>query len=211
MDDHSRARGGYRRASDETWARARRDYQDGDPAEMVCARYDLKLSTLRARAATEGWRRMDAPEPDYVAEPVDLDSDEAANLPDYAEMAHVALIRFNRALQTGRAVEAASWMRLHQRLLALAAGPAQPGPGREPDPSTRIARRAAALERLALDVAATDPDDPVAVAAIEARMEALRTTVSDDSDDSDGVFPESEMTTATAPATPSRSPPPAGP
>ena len=209
-------RGGYRRVPEEIWACACWDYQQGDTAETVCARYDLALSTFRARAAAEGWRRVDAPGAGWTPEPVDLDSDEAADLPDYMDMARVALIRLNRALQTGRAAEAASWMRLHQKLLALAAAPgpaepAEPRPKPEPDPNIALARRAAALERLALDVAAADPDDPVAVAAIEARMAALGVPISDDSDDSDGVFPASEMTTAAAPATPSRSPPPAAP
>ena len=53
------ARDGYRVRSDAIWAAARRDYLAGDAAEAVCARYDLKLGTLRARAAREGWRRSD--------------------------------------------------------------------------------------------------------------------------------------------------------
>ena len=96
MDDHSHgARGGYRRASDETWARARGDYEAGHTGAAVCARYDLRPGTLRARASVEGWRRIDAPDP----EPVDLYSGEALDLPDYEAMALVALIRVNRALQ----------------------------------------------------------------------------------------------------------------
>ncbi|MFN4297307.1 MAG: hypothetical protein ACK4FB_10740 [Brevundimonas sp.] len=135
MDDHSTARGGYRRASDETWARARRDYEAGHTGVEVCARHDLRPSTLRDRARAEGWRRMDAPTLDHGPEPVDLDSDEALELPDYEEMALVALIRVNRALQAGRAAEAASWMRLHEKLDALAERPdpepAPPPPRRE--------------------------------------------------------------------------------
>jgi hypothetical protein len=135
MDDHSHgARGGYRRASDETWALARRDYEAGHTGEEVCARYDLRPGTLRARASVEGWRRIDAPDP----EPVDLYSGEALDLPDYEEMALVALIRVNRALQAGRAAEAGSWMRLHEKLTALAALPdPDPEPAPPPPPPPR--------------------------------------------------------------------------
>lgn len=157
MDDHSPAdtdspRGGYRRASDEVWDLARRDYQAGDTAADVCARYGLKISTLRDRAASGGWRRLDTP---HVApDPVDLDSDEAADLPDYGEMAHTALIRMNRALQAGRAVEAGSWMRLHEKLLAQAAGPdpepsPPPRPVFVPDHTNLEARQAAINARFA--------------------------------------------------------------
>ncbi|WP_262423397.1 hypothetical protein [Brevundimonas denitrificans] len=69
------ARGGYRRASDEVWDLARQDYQAGDTAADVCARYGLKVSTLRDRAASGGWRRLDTPH--AAPDPVDLDSDEA--------------------------------------------------------------------------------------------------------------------------------------
>ncbi|MFN3817038.1 hypothetical protein [Brevundimonas sp.] len=144
MDDHSHAgldagdsaRGGYRRASDETWARARRDYEAGHTGVEVCARHDLRPSTLRDRARAEGWRRIDAPTPDHGPEPVDLHSDEALELPDYEEMALVALVRVNRALKAGRAAEAGSWMRLHEKLTALAA---LPDPEQTPPPPPQSA------------------------------------------------------------------------
>ena len=179
MDEHSDGgRGGYRRASDETWALAQRDYQNGDTAWEVCARYDLRPSTLRDRARAEGWRRMDAPEP----EPVDLDSDEALALPDYEEMALVALVRMNRALKAGRAAEAGRWMRLHEKLTAMAERPdpaSKPAPREPPEPGFVVnehnieARQAAIHARFA---------------EMAAEEEARLARISDNSYNSDTVF-----------------------
>jgi hypothetical protein len=52
------ARDGYRVRSGAIRAAARRDYLNGDAAEAVCARYDLKPGTLRSRAAHAPRRRM---------------------------------------------------------------------------------------------------------------------------------------------------------
>ncbi|RZJ19551.1 MAG: hypothetical protein EON91_00470 [Brevundimonas sp.] len=200
------ARGGHRRASDATWARAREDYLAGDSAEMVCARYDLREGTLRHRAKVERWRRSDQPDP----EPVDLDAEIEAGLPDYGQMARHALVRMNRAVLRGRATEAASWMRLHQRLLALATQSAD-----QADKDAQAAEKAADkadeqrldhLNRLAKnigdlarDAAATDVDDPRQRRLIDLRLEKIQQfhavlfpdappPVSDKSDDSDPVF-----------------------
>lgn len=115
-----RARTGYHRVSDDAWARARADYLAGKSASVVCDRYGMRLSTLRNRAAAEGWRRQDQPEPD----PVDLEEERQAGLPDPADMAAHALIRLNRAILMGHATEAGRWMRLHVRLIELARRPA---------------------------------------------------------------------------------------
>ena len=112
-------RSGHHRASDATWARARADYLAGESAAVVCDRYGMRVSTLRNRAAAEGWRRQDQPEP----EPVDLDAELEAGLPDYADMAAHALIRLNRAILKGHATEAGRWMRLHRTLLDMARKP----------------------------------------------------------------------------------------
>ena len=114
------SRSGHHRASDETWARARADYLAGESAAVVCDRYGMRVSTLRNRAASEGWRRQDQPEP----EPVDLDAEMEQGLPDYADMAAHALIRLNRAILKGHATEAGRWMRLHRTLLDMARKPA---------------------------------------------------------------------------------------
>ena len=39
------------------WARAREEYEDGEPAPGICRRYGIGLSTFRERASREGWRR----------------------------------------------------------------------------------------------------------------------------------------------------------
>jgi len=204
------ARGGRRRASDAIWARAREDYLAGDSAEMVCARYGLREGTLRHRAKVEGWRRSDQPDP----EPVDLDAEIEAGLPDYGQMARHALVRMNRAVLRGRATEAASWMRLHQRLLALAAQSAD-----QADKDAQAAEKAADkadeqrlnhLNRhvknigdLARDAAAADIHDPRQRRLIDLRLEKIQQfhavlfpdsppPISDLSDDSDPVFPGRE-------------------
>ena len=120
-----RSRSGHHRASDATWARARADYLAGESAAVVCDRYGMRVSTLRNRAAEEGWRRQDQPDP----EPVDLEAELEAGLPDYADMAAHALIRLNRAILKGHATEAGRWMRLHRTLLDMARKPvARPAP-----------------------------------------------------------------------------------
>jgi hypothetical protein len=109
-------RGGYRRASDDVWAAARQDYLNGEAVNLVCARHGLARSTFYARGRDEGWLNQERGAP----EPVDLEAETAAGLPDYGDMARHALVRLNRAIEAGRGSEAAVWMRLHQRLLALA-------------------------------------------------------------------------------------------
>jgi len=127
-----RSRSGHHRASDATWARARADYLAGESASVVCDRYGMRVSTLRNRAAEEGWRRQDQPEP----EPVDLKAELEAGLPDYADMANHALIRLNRAILKGHATEAGRWMRLHRTLLEMARKPpAKPVPKSAPVPN----------------------------------------------------------------------------
>lgn len=70
---------GYRIRSDAVWTAARRDYLAGDAAEAVCARYDLKLGTLRAApraragaaatSRTSGPIRRTRPKPPRVLAP----------------------------------------------------------------------------------------------------------------------------------------------
>lgn len=113
---------GYDPRSDDTWALARRDYINGDSGTQVCDRYGLSLSTFNDRARREGWRRCDQPEP----APVPDDDPEADEPVDCAALAEDALVRVRRALRLGRAGEAASWMRLHEKLQArLEAGEAR--------------------------------------------------------------------------------------
>lgn len=101
---------GHAPRADSTWDLARRDYLDGDSRSQVCDRYGLSPSTFADRAKREGWRRCDQPDP-----APDPDDDPEADEPvDCAALAGEALIRLRR----GRAAEAASWMRLHDKLTA---------------------------------------------------------------------------------------------
>ena len=195
MDDPAGApaRDGYRVRSARIWAAARRDYLAGDAAEAVCARYDLKLGTLRARAAREGWRRSDME--DISPDPQD-DNEASKGLgaapPDLAQMAAQALMRLNRALQRGRAAEAASWLRTWRALSSvdLAAAVSEP----EPDPAATLEADLKAVAQVARDAAALSPDDHAGRRAIEARLAALKARldpeglISDDSDELDSVF-----------------------
>lgn len=100
--------------SPETWALARRDYLDGDSAEQVCDRYGLNLSTFNDHARRDGWRKCDQPDPP----PASDDHPDEDGPVDCAALAGDALVQVRRALRKGRAGEAASWMRLHEKLLA---------------------------------------------------------------------------------------------
>lgn len=197
--------GGYRRVSEAAWARAREDYLAGDAAETVCDRHGLALSTFRARARSQGWRRIDQPDP----EPVELDAEEEADLLDYARMARHALVRLNRAVLRGRAAEAARWMRLHTRLSDLAraaeatAAPPRPEPApkpvKAPDPQATALAKARTVQTLVRAVADLDPTDPTGRRLIDKSLAVLdaldRAPISDDSDDSDSVFPAAESET----------------
>lgn len=104
---------GHRIRARTTWLLARYDYLQGDSAPQVCDRYGLSESTLRHRARVEGWRRIDQPDPD----PVEDDADEGPV--DCQAMADEALTRVRAALRRRRPAEAASWMRVHEKLSAV--------------------------------------------------------------------------------------------
>jgi hypothetical protein len=184
---------GYRVRSARTWAAARRDYLAGDPAEAVCARYDLKLGTLRSRAAREGWRRSDVE--DVWPDPQD-ENEAPSSPPDLTQMAAQALMRLNRALQRGRAAEAASWLRTWRALSSVSLGDpallAAAAP--EPAPLSTLEQDLQEVAAVARDAAALSPDDHAGRRAIEARLAALKIrldpegAISDDSDELDSVF-----------------------
>lgn len=116
-------RGGYRIRSDETWEKAREAYAGGETAEEVAFRFDLGLSTLHARAREEGWRRSDQQDPgDYGGVTPRLDDGSCHIGADegYAALAERALTQLRRAMAQGRGGAAASWMRVHDRLIARA-------------------------------------------------------------------------------------------
>lgn len=105
---------GYTVHAQPTWDLAREDYLAGDSGTQVCERYGLNPSTFADRARREGWRKCDQPDPP----PVPDDDPEADEPVDCAALAEDALVRVRRALRRGRAGEAASWMRLHEKLTA---------------------------------------------------------------------------------------------
>jgi hypothetical protein len=189
---------GYRVRSARTWAAARRDYLAGDAAEAVCARYDLKLGTLRSRAAREGWRRSDME--DVWPDPQD---ETPETPPDLTRMAAQALMRLNRALQRGRAAEAASWLRTWRALSSVSLGDpallAAAEPKAELAPLSTLEQDLQEVAAVARDAAALSPDDHAGRRAIEARLTALKTrldpegAISDDSDELDSVFSPSPL------------------
>ncbi len=177
--------GAYRVRSGDTWDLAREAYLAGETAESICARFDLGLSNFRERARQGGWRRCD--QPDREPLPVDAGDDIDFDA-DYAELAEHALRQLRRAMARGRGSAAASWMRLHDRLLARAKETAaaerkaaEAAQARRRDES--LARLDAAsdaaqnIERLALRIAAADPRDSAGRAAIDAELARLDATL----------------------------------
>lgn len=178
-------RGGYRIRSDETWARARDAYLAGETAEEVAFRFDLTLGSLRHRARQEGWRRADQDDPE-TEERLDDRWGHISDDEGYASLAERALYQLRRAMAQGRGGAAASWMRVHDRLIARAEAEARRKLAEENEAAARIAReqalarrsaeRAAAALRDALDSTPADGSalDPEAqaeedvIAAIEA-------------------------------------------
>jgi len=122
---------GHAPRSQAAWDLARRDYLAGDSRTQVCDRYGLNPSTFTDRARREGWRKADQPDPP----PVPDDDPEADQPVDCAALAEDALVRVRRALRLGRAGEAASWMRLHEKLAARLEADREAGRRRE-----RVAR-----------------------------------------------------------------------
>lgn len=171
------------------WMRAREDYLAGATAETVCLRHGLAIGTLRARAAREGWRRCDQDEP--AAPPQDdshlsglgLSEDVDPGEDDYTVLSRRALVNVARAMGQGRAGEAGSWMRLHERLSRMAEaahdGPPAPQPTRppsppEPDPMLEVEEDIRAIQAMTRRLAAIDTSDPAARAAFEADMERMQ-------------------------------------
>jgi hypothetical protein len=207
-------RGGYRIRSDETWARARDAYLAGETAEEVAFRFDLTLGSLRHRARVENWRRLDQEDPDgsgyrsergsSLLEPGEgrLDDPRLDNRwghigddEGYAALAERALFQLRRAMAQGRGGAAASWIRVHDRLIARAeleeAREARKA-AQAAEAARLVAERAAAEVRAATAAraeanhalirdlgtavrqsAAIPPGDAVARAALDAELDRL--------------------------------------
>lgn len=179
----------WRTLSEAEWEAIRREYLAGVGARDLCDRHEIGLSTLRLKAREGGWRRADrAADSDlfpaeadaWPAADVDGDEDDAVyDLDDWPDMIATTRRHLRRAIASGRAAEAASWMRLHDRLranLPVETSTIPTPPPSVPDPviegvievATRIddiARRAAQ---------AADAADEATLAALQDEVIALK-------------------------------------
>lgn len=110
---------GLRCAPEDVWARVRDDYLAGLSAPECCRRHGVGLTTLRDRAAREGWRRIDQPwtppnRLDPWDEGVELELKVGGDLDkvELRELWYVAHRRMMRAVMRGDAVEALRWRRV---------------------------------------------------------------------------------------------------
>ncbi|QDH72400.1 hypothetical protein [Brevundimonas sp. M20] len=119
---------GLHSAPDEVWEQVRADYLAGWSAPACCRRHGVGLSTLRKRAAEEGWRRTDQPwttpngldrddEGLALEESVDGDLEQIP----LGELSVVAFQRMMRAVLHGNAMEALRWRRVHNVIQSEAA------------------------------------------------------------------------------------------
>ncbi len=108
----------YRIRSPETWNAARDAYLAGETAESVCARFDLGQRAFRARAAAEGWRRADQPDPEPLAATLE-DTDDLDDADD-AVLSHIARSQMARAARRGLVGEALRWARFGEAIQRMA-------------------------------------------------------------------------------------------
>ncbi|MBG7615807.1 hypothetical protein IWC96_11025 [Brevundimonas sp. BAL450] len=116
------------------WAAARDEYLAGSPAEAVCRRHDLRLSTFRRHAREQGWRRMDqepdapSPQDDPLVIPdgpsgASRDApqrDQQATPLTAVQMVEKAWSHVQAAVAAGRLIEARGWLRLYKDLKPFA-------------------------------------------------------------------------------------------
>tara|TARA_R110002167_G_scaffold363870_1_gene584861 strand:+ start:3812 stop:4351 length:540 start_codon:yes stop_codon:yes gene_type:complete len=95
------------------WDHARREYLAGVTAASICQRYGMSLSSFRLHARAGGWRRIDQPACDAPPEAGEYHPDDAVS---FADLADEAFLNIRRALGMGRASEAATWMRVYDKL-----------------------------------------------------------------------------------------------
>lgn len=114
-----------RSAPDSVWAAVRADYLSGMTAAEACRRHGVGRTTLRDRAAKEGWRRADQPwqplarlDPDdegaALSDSVGGDVDRLTN----EQLRDLAGRRMIRALLRGDAMESLRWRRVRAGLHA---------------------------------------------------------------------------------------------
>jgi hypothetical protein len=95
------------------WDHARREYLAGVKAATICQRYGMSLSSFRLHARVGGWRRVDQPTCEVPPEFGEYHPDDAVS---FADLADQAFLNIRRALGSGRAAEASTWMRVYERL-----------------------------------------------------------------------------------------------
>ncbi|MDP3405884.1 MAG: hypothetical protein Q8S03_14420 [Brevundimonas sp.] len=95
------------------WAHARREYLSGVTAASICQRYGMSMSSFRLHARVGGWRRMDQTDCDVPPEPGEYHPDDRVG---FADLADEAFLNIRRALGMGRASEAATWLRVYDKL-----------------------------------------------------------------------------------------------
>ncbi|WP_426017971.1 hypothetical protein [Brevundimonas sp. DWR2-3-1b1] len=108
----------YRVRSQQVWDLARDDYLAGEPARVVCRRYDLGISAFRVRARKAGWRLQDQDDPNMHDPAVELEDIEDIDL---SAMALSARRRLQLSLMDGEATEALRWLKIFETLSSLAA------------------------------------------------------------------------------------------
>jgi len=95
------------------WDHMRREYLSGVTATTLCQKYGVSLSSFRLHARVGGWRRIDRPDCGVSPEPGEYHPEDRVS---FADLADQAFLNIRRALGSGRAAEAASWMRLFDKL-----------------------------------------------------------------------------------------------
>ena len=121
------------------WDLARREYLSGMRAIDICRRYGMSLRSFRLRARVEKWRRIDRLDCDVEPEDGEYHPDDDVG---FADLADQVFLNIRRAIGARRAAEAASWMRLFDKLALRAQGevmselpdfPPPPEPELEPE------------------------------------------------------------------------------
>jgi hypothetical protein len=95
------------------WDHARREYLAGMKATAICQRYGMSLSSFRLHARVGGCWRVDQPTCEVPPEFGEYHPDDNVSFADLAEQ---AFLNMRRALGSGRAAEASTWMRVYDRL-----------------------------------------------------------------------------------------------
>ena len=126
--------------SEEVWDYARIDFSSGRPADEVCRVYGLAVSTLKARARREGWRRKDLTETDPVKLRDESDI-EAPPAPPTPELIDLAWRLMAEAMAQGRTSDTKSWLKVWRDLTAI-----EDKAGRKADAAAFKARMAAVGE-----------------------------------------------------------------